>query len=226
MVGRALSASLGIHIPVTEAAATNWFIWALGALSVEAALGLIKLPRWCFNLRAAGVALGCAMGLAQLLPLVDQTGWVHNLGWLIMHPAWGVGFFILVNYAVEAEQRWRVKSLPVPRLIPSLASVGLMSYSLYLIHSFVLMHWYWFGFTRFHILTISLLIMTPLSVAFAWVFFRVFERPFMSRGFTRTNADLRSSAEIRGEKRENVFTTPALSQPCSAQSRNSTVVAS
>jgi peptidoglycan/LPS O-acetylase OafA/YrhL len=226
MVGRALSASLGIHIPVTEAAATNWFIWGLGALSVETAVGLITLPRWGFNLRAAGVALGCAMALAQLLPLVDQTGWVHNLGWLIMHPAWGVGFFILVNYAVEAEQRWRVKSLPVPRLIPSLASVGLMSYSLYLIHSFVLMHWYWFGFSRFHILTISLLIMTPLSVAFAWVFFRVFERPFMSRGFTRTNADLRSSAEIRGEKRENVFTTPALSQPCSAQSRNSTVVAS
>ena len=28
IVGRALSASLGIHIPVTEAAATNWFIWA------------------------------------------------------------------------------------------------------------------------------------------------------------------------------------------------------
>jgi peptidoglycan/LPS O-acetylase OafA/YrhL len=42
------------------------------------------------------------------------------------------------------------------------------------------MHWYWFGFTRFHILTISLLIMTPLSVAFGWVFFRVFERPFMT----------------------------------------------
>ena len=180
IVGRTLSASLGIHIPVTEAAATNWFIWALGALSVEAALGLIKLPRWCFKLPAAGVALGCAMALAQLLPLVDQTGWVHDLGWLIMHPAWGVGFFILVNYAVEAEQRWRVKSSTVPRLIPPLASVGLMSYSLYLIHSFVLMHWYWFGFTRLHILTISLLIMTPLSVAFAWVFFRVFERPFMT----------------------------------------------
>jgi peptidoglycan/LPS O-acetylase OafA/YrhL len=120
------------------------------------------------------------MALAQLLPLVDQKSWVHDTGWLIMHPAWGVGFFILVNYAVAAEQRWRLKSTPVPRLIPSLASVGLMSYSLYLIHSFVLMHWYWFGFTRLHILTISLLIMTPLSVAFGWVFFRVFERPFMT----------------------------------------------
>src|ERR687883_582320 len=97
-----------------------------------------------------------------------------------MHPAWGVGFFIFVNYAVAAEQRWQLKSLRVPRLIPALAWVGLMSYSLYLIHSFVLMHWYWFGFTRLHILTISLLIMIPLSVAFAWVFFRVCERPFMT----------------------------------------------
>jgi len=118
-----------------------------------------------------------------------------------MHPAWGVGFFILVNYAVAAEQRWRAKSSPVPRLIPALASVGLMSYSLYLIHSFVLMHWYWFGFTRLHILTISLLIMTPLSVAFAWIFFRVFERPFMTSSAARpriekddfVNADYSSS---------------------------------
>ena len=45
------------------------------------------------------------------------------------------------------------------------------------------MHWYWFGFTQWHILTISLVIMTPLSVVFAWVFFRVCERPFM-KSFT------------------------------------------
>jgi peptidoglycan/LPS O-acetylase OafA/YrhL len=186
IIGRSLSASFGIHIPLTEAAATNWFIWALGALSVEAALGLIKLPRWCYKLSAAALALGGAMALAQLLPLVDQKGWIHDLGWLIMHPAWGVGFFVLVNYAVRAEQRWREKSSPVPRLIPALASVGLISYSLYLTHSLILMHWYWLGFTRLHILTISLLIMTPLSVAFAWVFFRICERPFMTSSAVRT----------------------------------------
>ena len=194
IIGRGLSASFGVHIPVTEAAATNWFIWALGALSVEAALGLTKLPAWCFKIWAAGVALGCAMGLAQLLPLVDQTSWVHDIGWLVMHPAWGVGFFILVNYAVAAEQRWQVKSLHVPRLIPTLASVGLISYSLYLTHSFVLMHWYWFGFARLHILTISLLIMTPLSVAFAWVFFRIFERPFMTSSAVRAPAKSSSAS--------------------------------
>jgi peptidoglycan/LPS O-acetylase OafA/YrhL len=180
VMGHGLSELAGIHIPVTEAAATNWFIWALGALSVEAALGLIKLPAWCSRISSAGLALGCAIALAQLLPLTDQMGWIHDAGWLVMHPAWGVGFFILVNYAVAAEQRWRLRSSPGPRLIPTLASVGLISYSLYLTHSFVLMHWYWFGFTKLHILSISLLILTPLTVAFAWLFYRVFERPFMT----------------------------------------------
>jgi peptidoglycan/LPS O-acetylase OafA/YrhL len=188
ITSRGLSEPLGFHIPLTEAAATNWFIWALGALSVEAALGITKLPAWCYRISVGGLALGCAMTLAQLLPMTDQTSWVHDVGWLVMHPAWGIGFFILVNYAVAAEQRWRLQSLRVPRLIPALASIGLISYSLYLTHSFVLMHWYWFGFTRLHIRTISLLVMIPLSVAFAWLFFRVCERPFMASAVTKTPA--------------------------------------
>jgi len=180
ILGRYLSYSFGIHIPVTEAAATNWFIWALGALSVEAALGVTKLPAWCYKGAVAASSLGCAMVLAQTLPMVHHLPWLHDAGWLIMHPAWGVGFFVLVNYAVRAEQRWRLQSSGTPRLIPALAWVGLISYSLYLTHAFVLMHWYWFGFTRLHILSISLLIMVPLSVVFGWLFFRVFERPFMT----------------------------------------------
>jgi peptidoglycan/LPS O-acetylase OafA/YrhL len=188
ILGRYFSHSLGIHIPLGEAAATNWFIWALGAVSVEAALGIIKLPAWCYRNSTAAVSLGCAMVLAQGLPMLDQSGWVHDIGWTIMHPAWGVGFFILVNKAVEAEQRWRLISSRVPRLIPPLAGVGLISYSLYLTHAFVLMHWYWFGLTRWHIRSISLVIMIPLSVAFAWVFFRVCERPFMTSSAVKRTA--------------------------------------
>ena len=180
IIGRGLSQSFGFHIPVTEAAATNWFIWALGALSVEAAVGLIRLPAWCFKISVGGLALGCAMALAQLLPMMDQGSWMHDVGWIVMHPAWGVGFFILVNYSVAAEQRWRQRASRVPRLIPMLASIGLISYSLYLTHSFVLMHWYWFGFTQWHTRSISLVITMPLSIGFAWLFFRVCERPFMT----------------------------------------------
>jgi peptidoglycan/LPS O-acetylase OafA/YrhL len=182
ILSRGLSEPLGFHIPVTEAAATNWFIWALGALSVEAALGVTKLPRWCFKISAGTLALGVAMTLAQVLPMVDQQGLIHDAGWLVMHPAWGAGFFIFVNYAVEAEQRWRQARTTVPRLIPALASIGLISYSLYLTHSFVLMHWYWFGFMEWHTRSIALLITMPLSVVFGWVFFRLFERPFMKPG--------------------------------------------
>ena len=185
ILGRGLSQSLGFHIPITEAAATNWFIWALGALSVEAAVGLIRLPAWCFKISVGGLALGCAMALAKLLPMMDQGSWMHDVGWIVMHPAWGVGFFILVNYSVAAEQRWRQRASRVPRLIPMLASIGLISYSLYLTHSFVLMHWYWFGFTQWHTRSISLVITMPLSIGFAWLFFRVCERPFMTSRATR-----------------------------------------
>ena len=76
----------------------------------------------------------------------------------------------------------------VPRLVAPLASLGLISYSLYLTHSFVLMHWYWFGYTRLHVLSISLVILVPLSVLFAWLFFVVFERPFMTSSAAKTPA--------------------------------------
>jgi peptidoglycan/LPS O-acetylase OafA/YrhL len=168
-----------ITIPVNEAAASYWFIWALGALSVEAALGVTKLPAWCYRLRFACVAAVCAMSLDQVLRIVDNKTWVHDVGWLAMHPAWGLAFFFLVNCSVRAEQRWRLVSSQAPRLITMLAPIGVMSYSLYLTHQLVLMQWYWFGFTELHVLSISLLISTPLSVAFAWLFFRVCERPFM-----------------------------------------------
>ena len=199
IMGRYLSHSFGVHIPLGEAAATNWFIWALGALSVEAALGVTKLPAWCYRNLVAALALGCAMGLAQVLPMLDQTGWVHDVGWTIMHPAWGLAFFVFVNNAVAAEQRWRLISSRVPRLIPPLAYLGLISYSLYLTHSFVLMHWHWFGFTRLHIVTISLIILTPLSVAFAWVFFRICERPFMTSVWVKRPAKPKPAPVVEDE---------------------------
>jgi peptidoglycan/LPS O-acetylase OafA/YrhL len=180
VLGRGIGYFFGLTIPVTEAAATNWFIWALGALAVEAALGVVRLPEWCYRWPAGAGALLLAMLLAEGLPYVNHLVWIHDAGWLLMHPAWGVGFFVLVNGAVRAERRRRELSRPASRLFVGLAGFGLISYSLYLTHLFVLMQWYWFGFTQFHIRTIALVIMTPLSVLFAWLFFRLFERPFMA----------------------------------------------
>jgi len=181
VLGRGLAYFAGLEIPVSEAAATNWFIWALGALSVEAALGVVQLPAWCYKMWAGVFTLLLAMGLALWLPSVSHLAWVHDAGWLLMHPAWGVGFFVMVNGAVRAEWRRReAMSRSVSRLLILLAGLGLISYSLYLTHLFVLMQWYWFGFTRLHIPAISVVIMTPLAVLFAWLFYRLFERPFMA----------------------------------------------
>lgn len=181
LLGRGLNYFAGVDIPVSEAAATSWIIWALGAISVEAALGVTTLPAWCHRLRYCFASLAAAAGLALTLPLVEHRVWLHDAGWLLMHPAWGVGFFVLVNYAVQKERGWARAASRVPRAVRWLAPVGLISYSLYLTHLLVLMKWYWFGFTRLHILSVTLLIMTPLALLFAWAYYRAFERPFMTR---------------------------------------------
>jgi peptidoglycan/LPS O-acetylase OafA/YrhL len=81
-----------------------------------------------------------------------------------------------------------VSGLLAPRLIQPLAFVGVMSYSLYLTHSFVLMHWYWFGFTEWHVRSIALVITVPLSVVFGWLFFLLCERPFMTSHAAKVRA--------------------------------------
>ena len=40
----------------------------------------------------AVVPLGCAMALAQFLPIVNIS-WVHDIGWLLMHPGVGCRIF-------------------------------------------------------------------------------------------------------------------------------------
>lgn len=209
IMGRALSHFYGIEIPISESAATNWLTWAFGAMSVEAALGLVELPRWCYRLRWSFAALLSAMLLAETLPYVDSRPWIHDPGWLLMHPLWGIGFFVLVNYAVRVEKSWRASWSITPQAIRLLAALGLFSYSLYLTHLLVLMKWYWFGFTRFHIPTISLLIMTPLSVIFAYLFFRLFERPFM-------NTRPRSGSRGRKAATTNIAPAEAVTDAASA----------
>jgi peptidoglycan/LPS O-acetylase OafA/YrhL len=209
LLGRGLAYLTGVEIPVGEAAATNWFIWALGALSVEAALGVVRLPRWCYRTWAGAAALLLAMSLALGLPHVNHLVWIHDVGWLLMHPAWGVGFFIMVNAVVRAEARRREMSVRASHLLVALAGLGLISYSLYLTHQFVLMQWYWFGFTKLHIPAISVAIMTPLSVLFAWLFFRLFERPFMSASVGMGAPARHSSSSVAQTQSSDPVSDPA-----------------
>jgi peptidoglycan/LPS O-acetylase OafA/YrhL len=169
-----------LDIPISEAAASHWFTWALGALSVEAMFGLVKLPRWLYRGRLALIFLAAAVGLTFVLPKVEQfSRFFHDSLWLFLHPLWGLGFFVLLNRFVLAESRWRA-ALRTPFLIKLLAGIGLFSYSLYLTHELVVMESYQFGYFGFSQLATAFLLTTPACVAFAWVFFWFAERPYLN----------------------------------------------
>lgn len=169
-----------VDIPISEGAASHWFTWALGAVSVEALFGLVKLPRWFYRGRLAVVLLAASVGLTFLLPIVEQFNRpFHDVLWLFLHPLWGLGFFVLLNRFVLAESRWRAV-LRTPWLIRGLATIGLFSYSLYLTHELVVMESYHFGFLALSELATAILLTTPACVAFAYVFFWFAERPYLN----------------------------------------------
>jgi peptidoglycan/LPS O-acetylase OafA/YrhL len=178
----------GTGIPVPEAAASHWFTWALGAIAVEAAFGLIKLPKWGRNLWIGGAAIVLASATSTILPLTQKDTLPHDLAWMLMHPAWGVGFFILVNRVVAAEQSWLaqlrkpgVASRMAGRGAAGAAFVGVFSYSLYLTHELVIMQSWWFVIKGLPPVLNSLLVVIPATVAFAWVFSRFCEKPYMRK---------------------------------------------
>lgn len=173
-----LATSAGI--PVPEAAASHWLTWALGAIAVEAAFGLVQLPRWCRNMWLGSFAVVTASAISVTLPLTQKDSFAHDAAWLLMHPAWGLGFFILVNRAVQAERRW-LTALRRPRLVTAFASLGIFSYSLYLTHELVIMQSWYFTVEWLPPILNTLLIVTPATIAFAWLFFQFCEKPFMRK---------------------------------------------
>jgi len=207
----------GTGIPVPEAAASHWFTWALGAIAVEASFGLIKLPKWCRNLWIGGAAIVLASATSVILPVTQKDTLPHNLAWMLMHPAWGLGFFIVVNRVVQAEKSW-LERLVKPgvatrillRGVAAAAFVGVFSYSLYLTHELVIMQSWSFVVREFPPIVNSLLIVVPATVAFAWLFFRFCEKPYMRKAIR--NAEL--IEEQRPEEAGPVFaqTLPAVAE--------------
>jgi hypothetical protein len=56
------------------------------------------------------------------LPSISKDTIWHDLGWFLMHPMWGVGFFIVVNRAVIAEDSW-LRQMRIPSLISVFATL-------------------------------------------------------------------------------------------------------
>jgi peptidoglycan/LPS O-acetylase OafA/YrhL len=176
----------GFGIPVPEGALSHWFTWALGAVAVEAWFGLIEIPRWCRNLTLGSAAIILASAISIYLPSIPKDTLLHDGAWLLMHPLWGFGFFVVVNRAVfwEREHNYNRQiaglNRHLPRLVQFAASIGVFSYSLYLTHELVIMQ-SWRFMTSLPPILNTLLVLTPATIVFAWVFYGLFEKPFMTK---------------------------------------------
>jgi peptidoglycan/LPS O-acetylase OafA/YrhL len=146
----------GIDLPFNESALSNWWLWALGAVAVEAFAGKIILPKIFFSIVAALAVLG-ANGVFYYIGTTNVGTYWSEASAAICPVFWGLGFFLLLNWAVKNEIS-----------LKSLSFVGLFSYSLYLTHEVVL-----------KLLDLNVLLLVITSLIFAYVFFRLFERPFM-----------------------------------------------
>jgi hypothetical protein len=134
-----------------------------------------------------------ASATSTFLPHMRKDSLLHDVAWLLVHPAWGFGFFILVNRAVQAEQAWSSKwqRSETPRrlnlgkmgrqLVVATAFVGVSSYSLYLTHELVIMQSWWFVTDRLPPQLNMLLIVVPATIGFAWLFYLICERPYMRK---------------------------------------------
>lgn len=198
-IGHAFWLTTGIGTPVPEAAASHWLTWALGALAVEAALGIVQLPKWCRNLVIGGAAIVVASAISVLLPFTPKDSFIHDGAWMLMHPMWGLGFFILVNRAVQSERSWLTK-LQQPRLVTIAASIGVFSYSLYLTHELVIMQSWRLTVHWLPPMVNTLLITVPATITFSWLFYRFCEQPYMRKI---------APQEVRPEESRPLFVQPA-----------------
>ncbi|HKZ03618.1 MAG TPA: acyltransferase [Pyrinomonadaceae bacterium] len=183
LLAQFVATETGFGLPVAEAAAAHWFTWALGALSVEAFFGKLRLPNWCRNIWLGGALLVLGIAMSLFLPSLHNLV-LHDLVWLFLHPVWGAGFFIVINRAVFAEQSW-LRDFRKPMIVKGLALVGVISYSLYLTHELVVIQSWRFGaWGRFPMLN-TLTLVVPATIAAAWLFFRFCERPYMRKAVTQ-----------------------------------------
>ena len=170
----------GFGIPVPEAAASHWFTWALGALGVEVMFGLTKLRGWSRDLLLAAVLIVVASALSSYLPYISKETLLHDFSWFLIHPLWGLGFFIVVNRTVLAEQSW-LRQAKVPSLVSVFSTLGVFSYSIYLTHELVIMQsWRWTNPSWWQLANVFVVVV-PAVILFAWVFFWFCEKPFMVR---------------------------------------------
>jgi peptidoglycan/LPS O-acetylase OafA/YrhL len=162
-----VAAKRDITLVVSESAQSTWFIWVMGALSVEHFFGLVKLPRWTRSLPLAAL-VGVATASLSYADHFYSKGSLHLAALTFEQPGWALASFITLN-AVVAREPWLAARRRHWAIAPWLW-IGLASYSLYLFHMYVLKQldvWYGVGVIA--------------SVGVAALAFLLLERPFIAK---------------------------------------------
>lgn len=178
-----LHRTAGVDLLVTQAAAAQWIVWALGAFAIEAAFGIVKVPA-IWRRAWFGTALLAVAMLITPKFVTPHNGAIKNLLWLASDVVWGLGFFAWINRAADLEVGWRARRA-YPAWIAPAAALGLFSYSTYLTHELVISH-LWVALRPQSLggiaaMALELVVLTVVSLLFARIFFAWFERPFMTR---------------------------------------------
>ncbi len=180
----------GHTIPTVESSVGTWFLWAAGALAVEYAYGLIKLPKWTTNFRLGLIFLiiSAFWYVYGFVALVNNPGIMSKFWWFTAQPMWGITFFFIMCWFVSLENRtlknWQKKLLKIG------AWFGIFSYSIYLMCEFVVRispetHW---------------ALRAVLTIVIAYCFHRLFERPFMNKSYLNQARKYESSTPLQEAK--------------------------
>jgi peptidoglycan/LPS O-acetylase OafA/YrhL len=114
------------------------------------------------------------------LPFISKDTLLHDFSWFLIHPLWGLGFFIVVNRTVLAEQSW-LRQATLPSLVSVFSTLGIFSYSIYLTHELVIIQsWRWTNPGWWQLANVFVVVV-PAVIIFAWVFFWFCEKPFMMK---------------------------------------------
>lgn len=157
----------------------RWLEWTLGALAVEAHLGLVQLPRWA---RSGAVGVGL-LALAVALEAGSQASFAVLLRVfaVIGDALFGVAFFVVVNSLCATEREGRLPRLQiVVGAFRTLSMVGVFSYSIYLVHDPLMA-----GVKRFLVSSesVGLIVVARLLAAIGggYLFHLLVERRFLNR---------------------------------------------
>jgi peptidoglycan/LPS O-acetylase OafA/YrhL len=167
-----------------------WFAWILGAVAAEAYAGAIRLPQWLVRWRMAVLfaLIGLATSHAALdfVSLHSPSAWGRRADFQIAlrllsgfsDLAFSAAAFVVLNRWVirEAEGHFRGP------LVRVLGRLGVMSYSLYLIHVPLLrliLSWMPTG-TGLDSWLLRLVVIVPTCLGAAALFFFLIERHFLA----------------------------------------------